>query len=322
MSKPLLSIIIPAFNAEEFIESTLDSCVENQCEELYEIIVINDGSIDGTDTIVEKYARTNKIIRYYVQNNKGQSAARNFGLEQCYGQYVWFVDSDDLVTNHTISYLIKTIQQNCFDILMIHTITDKEEFVNRNVSEQNANKLVRNPILNDRIINVAPWASIFNKQFLIDNRLRFSNGIYHEDLEFSTKAYYKANIIYKTNRICYVYRTNNCSTTNSVNFKKNFDLIEVSKNLSEYAISNNIKSKSFYNYIGIGLNISLNNWKYMPKSLKEEYLNRLNDNIVIFHKMIKSSKLKYIIEGLIGSIRPSLVAYMYSFIGIKAKVAH
>lgn len=103
----LLSIIIPAYNAEQYISDCLDSIIRNVKHE-YEIIVINDGSTDRTGELCDKYARANENIKVIHQSNKGPSYARNIGIANASGEYVWFVDADDTVPvtcNRLISYV-------------------------------------------------------------------------------------------------------------------------------------------------------------------------------------------------------------------------
>ena len=95
-STPQISIIIPAYNVEKYIEETLRS-IEKQTFSDFEVLVIDDGSDDGTFDIVKSIASQDRRIKIYTQDNSGQGKARNTGIDNAQGEYLTFVDSDDLV---------------------------------------------------------------------------------------------------------------------------------------------------------------------------------------------------------------------------------
>ena len=94
MDKNLVSVIIPVYNTEEFVEEAVRSIMNQTLQEI-EIIVINDGSTDGSLSIIERLAKEDKRIRTYTQQNQGLSATRNKGNEYAQGKYIYFMDSDD-----------------------------------------------------------------------------------------------------------------------------------------------------------------------------------------------------------------------------------
>ncbi len=94
---PLLSVIIPVYNVEKYLRECLDS-VSNQTYQNLEIILVNDGSKDGSAEICKEYLAKDERIQYYEQENQGQSAARNLALSKATGEYITFVDSDDWIS--------------------------------------------------------------------------------------------------------------------------------------------------------------------------------------------------------------------------------
>lgn len=91
-----LTIIIPVYNVEKYVGRCIESCLKQDLSpKEYEILVVNDGSKDGSIDIVRRYARENENIRIIEQENAGLSAARNHGIKEARGEYLWFVDSDD-----------------------------------------------------------------------------------------------------------------------------------------------------------------------------------------------------------------------------------
>lgn len=101
----LVSIIVPVYNAEQYLFKCLNSIV-NQTYKNLEIIIVNDGSTDGSDEICRYFEKTDQRIRYVIQENKGVSAARNQGMDLCHGKYIMFVDSDDYVSENIVERLM------------------------------------------------------------------------------------------------------------------------------------------------------------------------------------------------------------------------
>lgn len=111
MEKPLVSVIIPAYNAEKYIEETLQSALGSTYKPL-EIIVVNDGSTDDTQQIADKLASENPVIRTYHQFNKGASAARNTAISYSRGKYILPLDADDLISSVYIEKAVKILNEN------------------------------------------------------------------------------------------------------------------------------------------------------------------------------------------------------------------
>lgn len=111
------SVIIPVYNAKETLRRCLDSLVRQQFSD-YELLLINDGSTDGSDAICREYASTYSCVRYFAKENGGVSSARNLGLEQAKGEYILFVDSDDYVSEDYFALLSHTLESNAVDLLM------------------------------------------------------------------------------------------------------------------------------------------------------------------------------------------------------------
>ena len=111
------SVIIPVYNAEGTLRRCLDSLVGQHFSD-YELLLINDGSTDGSDAICREYANTYSCVRYFAKENGGVSSARNLGLEQAEGEYILFVDSDDYVSENYFSVISDALDNNVVDLLM------------------------------------------------------------------------------------------------------------------------------------------------------------------------------------------------------------
>ena len=116
-----ISIIMPAYNTEEYIEEAIDSvCTQKGCN--YELIIINDGSTDNTHNIVQNKMKEYENIVYIKQKNSGLSYSRKVGLDVAKGKYIYFVDSDDYILKDSLKFMFNEAENNKLDCLMVNAI--------------------------------------------------------------------------------------------------------------------------------------------------------------------------------------------------------
>lgn len=129
---PLVSIILPVYNCEKYIEKCLNSLLEQKYNNI-EIIVVNDGSEDHSHDIITSFTNKNKNIIYICQENKGVSEARNVALQKAMGDYFLFVDGDDYVGNSYISDMIECAEKNCAELVLagITSVTDAGDIIEK-----------------------------------------------------------------------------------------------------------------------------------------------------------------------------------------------
>ena len=204
-----LSIIVPVYNVEQWLNRCLDSLYKQELsEDEFEVILVNDGSTDSSLSIAETFASHHSNVRIINRENGGLSAARNTGLEYAQGNYVWFVDSDDFIEPNSIKPILEYAEKNkldmmCFLFQFIFEDGHTEQYIYR--------PKYKNEIMTGEEFVVktgfvmSPWASLYRKQFLSDNSLRFKEGILHEDEEFSPRAQFLAQRIAHTDAIVYNY---------------------------------------------------------------------------------------------------------------------
>ena len=116
--KYMLSIIIPAYNAATFIEKPLKTVIAQAKNKKIEIIVVDDGSTDSTSDVVRKYSDKYSFVRSIRTTNYGPAAARNIGLDEARGTYVWYIDSDDAIKKNAIAKLWKEIENGHSDLII------------------------------------------------------------------------------------------------------------------------------------------------------------------------------------------------------------
>ena len=207
---PKLSIIIPAYNAEQYIESCLDSILQNSKESLSEteIIVINDGSTDNTLKILESYNQY-KNIKIHTTKNQGVSAARNLGISLAKGEWITFIDADDIV-NSNFSKVVNLVENSKSSFIIFSNyvikITDK--------------KILTVQTLQSSMYLSGPWSKVYNRQFLIKHKILFEKDILMgEDMLFNLEVIQNSDAIESYKIGFYNYRQNNNSVTRRFNQK-------------------------------------------------------------------------------------------------------
>ena len=212
---------MPVYNAEKTIERAILSII-NQTYNNIELILINDGSIDGTENIIKKYIeKENKIdIKYYFQKNSGPSIAKNLGIDMAKGEYILFVDSDDTISENYIESLVINQKEGTLIGASYKIIRDTEKNDNGIII---TNKIydIRNEILNDLVVgklNGFVVLYLFNKEQMKD--IYFEKDIrYMEDTLFLIKYIIKNNInnIIYLKDVHYNYYQTDGSITNNTN---------------------------------------------------------------------------------------------------------
>ena len=221
-----LSIIVPAYNVEKYISRCLNSLVEQDlATDEYEIIVINDGSSDKTSEIVAEYARKYVQIRFYSQENKGVSTARNKGLVLARGEYVCFVDSDDFLALNRLGTLVNAALTNELQVLTYGICGGGEYFVNQLFEKEATISNLKIEEIQTGIEyigrhnynNGACWYLI-QHQFLKNIELKFVDGRFGEDGMFSMELFLRADRVSAVNVYIYGYiiRPNSIITTRTI----------------------------------------------------------------------------------------------------------
>lgn len=180
-----LSIIIPMFNVELYIEKCLLSCLHQDVPSSeYEIVVVNDGSPDNSLQIAEHIASTVDNVTVVSQENGGLSVARNTGLLHAKGEYVWFVDSDDWIEENCLAGILKRLDKTQPDFLQLQYRLAYDDESNDKDVYCTVDGVVSGvqQINNGDVPHPAQFA-IYRKNFLIENNLLFYPGIFHEDSE-------------------------------------------------------------------------------------------------------------------------------------------
>ena len=211
-----LSIVVPVYNVEQYIRSCVESIYRQELDENdFEVILVNDGTQDNSFVIIEDIISNHTNITVIEQRNQGLSVARNTGLQHAKGEYVLFVDSDDLLIESTLKPLLDGACNSSVDMAMGNFQKLTDEQIDTFVP-------VPSPMINavqmsgeDAFIHFLDprecyvWRILFRRKFLFDNHISFLPGIYFEDVPFTTECYIKADKCLSLPIAFYIYRQQN-----------------------------------------------------------------------------------------------------------------
>ena len=257
----LISIVIPVYNAEKYLEQCLNS-IKNQTYKNFEVILVNDGSIDNSESICKEFVESDTRFRYYLKANGGASSARNLGLDNAQGKYITFIDADDWVDENHLEVLINNIKENNSDMAVssIKKFDNVSRFKFRVYSNQEKYLLNYNKLNREEFLVILPKlihasnsykiavSKLFKKELVTD--VRFDESIvYGEDLEFFFKIYNNISSISYVDEVTYIYRLHNESTSSKFNQQYAEQVLLIYKKIYEKIEELGLPTIHYYNTI-------------------------------------------------------------------------
>lgn len=234
---PKISIVVPVYRVQKY----LDRCVKSLIKQSYsniEIILVDDGSTDKCPELCDNYAKSDLRIMVIHKKNGGLSDARNCGIKVATGDYILFVDSDDFIELDACEYFAKIIDTCEVDIVAGNA---------KRIEDSHVSLMQRYLYDEKRIISgkeflksefkygtmyMAAWLNLYNRSFLIDNKLEFKVGLLHEDEQFTPRVFLKANRVMVSNMVFYNYIIREGSISTQKNKIKNAEhLMQTCKEL-------------------------------------------------------------------------------------------
>lgn len=210
-TRPQLSVVLPVYGVQQYLAQCLDSVLAHSGTDV-EVIAVDDASPDGCGQILDARAALDPRLQViHLERNGGPGNARNIGLERAAGDYVWFIDSDDIVADGAVEAIIQRLGSELPDVLLIdyeYLSADgrtEPSFSRAQLRDASAGSftLAEQPRLIDR--TMTSWSKVFSRVFLLELGVRFPPGI-HEDVLVSCAAMLEAHRISKLDRVCYRYR--------------------------------------------------------------------------------------------------------------------
>lgn len=237
MNNPLISIIAPVYNVEDYLDRCVESIV-NQTYSNLEIILVDDGSTDSSGKMCDEWKENDKRIIVIHKDNGGQGEARNYGLDIATGDYIGFVDSDDLISNIMFAELVDIAVQYQADLVGCrHVIFDDQRAPDFDNNNYNGQLLImsRDEALEDIIREKHFESTVWNLLVKADiaKNVLFDVGKIHEDILWPFRVILKSNSIYFLEKRLYAYYQRCGSTMNSRYSAKRFDALDALETRAE-----------------------------------------------------------------------------------------
>lgn len=291
--RDLISIVIPVYNCENYLEE----CIKSLCSQTYketEIICVDDGSTDSSPEILKKLAEKDSRIKILSQQNRGAGAARNYGLSVAKGKYIYFFDADDIAVNNLLELSYKRALETNADIVVFNGYTFTDDDINTKKTKPGYNKNVLGdsscvfswkdyPQNIMSIVNVVPWNKLIRTDFIKEKNIRFEEISSTNDITFSAVCAASAEKIALVDKQLMYYRlghSGTISSTKSKNLKNIITAVEsviTQASAFEYAqdIINAVRyfavenyCFSFLNYLN---NFSSENVQYFYNFIREKF---------------------------------------------------
>jgi len=227
----LVSIITPIYNSEEYLQAFFKS-IDNQQNKKFELILVNDGSIDDSDEICKKYMENHSNVKYFYRENQGVSSSRNFGISKAIGKYICFVDSDDLISKSYINDFVSEMENRTNDMI----VCDYNKFYSKLELISNDDKTENNCTYkeNDKYDILFSkyggylWNKIFLRDIIKKNNLKFDTSVSMcEDMLFVFNYLKYVNNVFCINNKNYYYRISQNSSSKKLSNIKWFTIFNI-----------------------------------------------------------------------------------------------
>lgn len=289
---PEISVIIPTFNSEKYLQRCFDSISKQTFSDI-EIIFVDAESKDGTVELLKNFQEKDSRVKIIQQEDRKLGAARNEGVEVSSGEYISYIDSDDFISEDFLEGLLNSIKEYNSDISMSSVVRakgdERRKLIEYKTSAPYEDNIEKSKISIGDGTGRVVWNKLYKKSFLIENNLKFRENVFCEDADYTAKAVYLAKRISTTDRGCYFYFVNkNSAMRKRADKKKQQDkyvglklttLFEIEKGIIEQ------RTISKYDYNVFGLNLLRVKEKITKKEENIEYW--LFDFIKIFSKKVK-----------------------------------
>ena len=283
----LISIIIPVYNVEQYLNRCIDSVI-NQTYKNLEIILIDDGSTDNSGKICDEYALKDNRIKVIHKENGGVSSARNVGLDIAKGEYIGFVDSDDFIELDMYETLLNKMLETGSQLIVCNWFYGINDNWIENQNFPVQKKLTTNEALENFYWCMFSWNKLFNRKII--EKVRFpENCGYGEDIFICLETYIKSNNIVCLNKPKYYYRQNEKSALNGHKFKRIYlGCIDILQKEIDYAEKNKLfelknkiyqhqvhTSTAWLGFIALEKNPDIESAKYLLKFARKNLVNFL-----------------------------------------------
>ena len=275
--QPLISVVVPVYNTEKYLSDCLDSLLV-QTEQNIEILVVDDGSSDGSPDILLRYSRLYPQIRVFTQPNAGPGVARNTALKNVRGKYVMFCDSDDMFKPTMCREMARIMESKDVDF----AFCDTEEY---------EKKIQISHIRRPGIVNISPdvfpeiavgiWCFIFRRDILEKYGIGFPSSFYGEDFAFAAKYIFISRRFYALNKKLYILRFRADSLMHSLtaggNNPKMIGNMDAVKEMYDFLEKHHLLNICRNSYLKIVERLTIGSFSYLSKEDKKRAFSRLRE---------------------------------------------
>ena len=297
---PLISVVIPAYNAEQFLDETLES-VLSQTYENWECIIVNDGSTDNTESIAKKWCEKDARFRYFYKENSGASDTRNLGIKKARGEYIAFLDADDILTSDSLEVRINVLIEQNVDLVAtkLQHFTDKLPKVSKNNARQDVLYYAKEGLTQLMAFNKVTPSTVLCKKSVMDEVGGFTWHKKAEDLHCWLKVLFAGYKIYRIDETLLLYRLveNSMSSTDRNCSKEVFEII--------YSFKDEILS------LDIDFQIYINHWLRKYVFLQDEIGNilpNISERMTYVNTILPNFFPKWLIKLPLGEKITKLLA--------------
>lgn len=266
-----LSIIIPVYNTERYLHQCLDSCINQNLQfSDYEIICIDDGSTDDSSQIIDQYAKKYSNVIAVHQVNSGVSASRNLGMRLAHGEYVWFVDADDILMPDSFEKILPLMNcQNDRIRLGVYMFFEP-------CSDDFRHAILKS---NFPLINLYVWSSVFKKKSLQEHSISFQENIYYGEDALFDYEFRRQNLMEVTeSSVCYLYRRHPDSAMQMTTPERNKKRISSHVSLLMYMQENyyDRRDSEYAKFVASDIEDTLSSILQSEKAQQKEYIQALS----------------------------------------------
>lgn len=319
------SIVVPVYNVERFVCDCLDSIVK-QCEKTDEVICVDDGSSDSSPKILDDYATRYTFLKVIHQENQGLAKARNRGLREATGDYVWFVDADDAICDGALTAIRGELDEEIDIFSFSHnSLSETGDLVKTCIGKYKTTHCRAGVelYLKNNVLSYA-WNKVYRKNFLAENNLKFELYI-PEDEEFLFRAYIFAGRCKTSNAAFYNYRIVEGSITHTLSsyMKIANGIIEMTERhslyIGKYKNCPYWQKVLFSNVRNVFLDLyRAENRKQIGKAARIERLQTFSSSLKNNLPLISDGSVKYMLLALISHY-PRLSFALFSLLAFMKK---
>lgn len=320
-----VSVIVPIYNVEEYLEECLDSLVHQTIDGL-EIILVDDGSTDNSGKIAQQYADSHENVSCHHIENGGLGHARNYGVQFAHGTYVCFADSDDVVPDYAYQEMYELGEKHGCDMVIgdVKRFNSKREYSSglHRRAFRNAKEVMHITSNTDLLYDTTSWNKLFRYDFYQREKLKWAEGILYEDIPVSIPAHYMANKVAYLKKIVYKWRARDGASASITQRRGEIDnfidrlsvLKMVDTFFDEHVTDQRLQRDKEVKWLGLDLKMYIDalpdrdeEYQRQLINLIADYLPRINEDA--FQKIHAIDRIKYYfigkrdLEGLLSALR-------------------